>query len=178
MGQKFPAKRNVGAPPKAKGNHADNGENPVSQSGDNYILDETDHKLLKHIIEFPQTSFKELGKIIGMSANGVRKRYKKPAFQKALEDIKSETWDLIRRAQNLAARRLMKLVQDSDKKVALRACELIMQPLLSKAEVEIKNVQEVIYRTRFGEQGQLISEKEEIEAETPKNTLELLGKKA
>lgn len=141
-----------------------------------YELDEVDHKLLRHIMEYPQDSLSALGKVVGMNKTSVHARYKKPAFQRALAEMRAETWDIIKRGQNAAARALLKLATNSkDEKVRLDAAKTLLGPILNKGELTVHNVQEIIHRTRFGEQGEMISDSITVEKTTPKNTIELLG---
>lgn len=142
---------------------------------DKYSLDELDHIMLKQLFEYPSTTFDELAVLVKRTKGSVIARYKKPAFQRAFAEIRAKTWDIIQKGQNQAARRLLKLVQDPDKRIALEAARLLMGPILNKGEIKINTVQEVIHRTRFGDQGQLISDSVEVAKETPANTIDLIG---
>ncbi len=154
---------------------ADDARIGVTGSPQGFELDAIDHKMLKHIMEYPETTNVQLAAVAGIAESTVRLRYKKPAFQNALKDLRASTWDLIERAQNMAIRKLMKLIQDPDKRIALEAAKYVLKPKLDQAPVQINQLQEIIYRTRFGEDGAIISDRVEIEATTPKNSLELLG---
>lgn len=136
-------------------------------------LDDIDHKLLAHLDKKPNAPLKELGELVGMSVNGVAKRYRKPNFLAALEEINKTTWDLILRAKKVAARNLLKMAASNDPKIAIDACKILFGPTLQDTNINVNTVKEVIYRTRFGEAGQLVQDKEEI-LDDPKDTIELL----
>lgn len=138
-----------------------------------FVLDEIDHNILKHLMEYPEATWKDLSVVAKLSVNAVKARYKKPAFQKALSDIRAKTLDLIERAQNQAIRRMMKLISSPSERIALEASKYVLNPLLNSAQVELKQFKEIVYKAEFGEGGQIISTKEGIE-EAPSSTLELV----
>ena len=137
-------------------------------------LDLIDHRMLAELDRNPGISYRELGELVGMSEAGVRKRYGKPRFRLALEELKRSTWDLIQRAKQVSARRLMSLANDKDPNIALRAAQLLFGPTLQDTNVNVKTISEIIYQTKFGDDGQIINEVKEV-SEAPKNTLELIG---
>jgi len=137
-------------------------------------LDDIDHKLLAALDKTPGITHKKLGELVGMSDTGVAKRYKKPAFQAALAEVNRDIWDLIIRGKKIAARNLIKLAGDSDKRIALEAAKLLFGPTLQDTNINIREIKEVIYRTKFGKAGELINEVEEIVGD-PKDVLDLLG---
>ena len=160
-------------PKKRSTKTGDKGKQSPTTNG--YSLDEVDHTLLKHLIEYPKSSLEDLGKVVGLHKSSVHKRYHKPAFQKALQDMRAETWEIIKKAQNQASRALLKLTRSKDEKIALEAAKALLAPYLNKGEISVHQVQEIIHRTRFGEGGQMITDTVEIPKETPGDTLELLG---
>lgn len=141
-----------------------------------YKLDEVDHKLLRQLMEYPETTQKELAKMVGFSPSGLKKRIDRPAFKNAMKDIHLKTMDIFLKAQKLAARKLMKLVQSDDEQVALKACGMVMAPLINQATLNVNASVEKVYRVRFGEQGQMYQEVLDLEAEPeePKTSLDLL----
>lgn len=138
-----------------------------------YELDDVDHALLRHIMEYPEATFEALGKVVSLSKASVYQRYKKPAFQKALADMRAETWEVIKKGQNQAARTLIKLMRSKDDKIALDAAKTLLAPILNKGELTVHQVQEVIHRTRFGEGGQMERDTVTIPVKT-ESTLDLL----
>lgn len=146
---------------------------PKHDGGEAFRLDEVDHMLLKHLMEFPEATWKELGKLVDRHPKTVILRYKKPAFQNALKDLRAKTWDLVERAQNMAIRRLMKLIQSKDERVALEAAKYVLQPMVNTANVNVQQFQEMVYKADFGENGQIITSKAGVES-APENTLDLV----
>ena len=144
-----------------------------------YRLDEKDDFILRHLIQYPNTKVKELSEILNLGHEAISNRIKKPAFQKALKDIKADAWDLVKRSQEKALRRLMKIIETGKDKDAIDASRIVLNPMFQQFnERTAKDIKEVIYATRFGEGGQMIAETKEIESTTPKSTLDLMtGKK-
>ena len=140
-----------------------------------YELDNIDQLLLYHLTASPDTPLKELALLTGYSITGIRKRLKKPSLNKALSEVQQATDQALKALAHRAIRKISELIDTENKKIALEACKLALtqHTLRSPTEAD-QGIREVIYRTRFGENGQLISEKEEIPYEGPKNTLELL----
>lgn len=68
---------------------------------------------------------------------------------------------------------MRKLIDSKDERGSLEACRLALTQHANRGSVEV-TAKEIIYKTRFGENGQIISDREEIH-EGPKNTLELLA---
>ena len=137
-------------------------------------LDMIDHKLLAELDRNPGISYKDLGALVGMSESGVRKRYGKPRFRAALAELKRSTWDLIQRAKQVSARRLMGLANDKDPNIALRAAQLLFGPTLQDTNVNVKTISEIIYQTKFGDDGQIITDVKEV-SDAPKDTTQLIG---
>jgi hypothetical protein len=123
---------------------------------DPYELDQTDRAILKHLVDYPLIKNTELGKKVGLSANTISKRRKKPAFIKAFADLQSTTDDLLERAQKMAARRLLTFIKDPDKKFALDAMKVALSQRAQKKEVEVK--ENIVFQTKVGSQGQLMQE--------------------
>lgn len=146
---------------------------PKIDGGEAFRLDEIDHQILKHLMEFPEATWKELGLIVDRNPRTVQARYRKPSFQNALKDLRAKTWDLVERAQNMAIRRLMKLIQSKDERIALDAAKYVLQPMVNTANVNVQQFQEMVYKADFGENGQIITSKAGVES-APENTLDLV----
>lgn len=143
-----------------------------------YRLDDKDDFILRHVIQYPNTKIKEIAEILKMKPQTISDRIKKPAFQKALADLKADAWDLVKRSQVKAMRRLMKIIENGNDKDAIEASKLVLNPMFKQFnDKTAKNIKEVIYATRFGAGGAMIAETKEIEATTPQNTLDLMAGK-
>lgn len=167
---------------KAEGSKVKTGKvkDPRLQKGgrkrqaDKWRIDELDRVIIKHLVEYPNTTQKELAKVANLSMSGIRHRINRPAFKKAMEDLHAKTEEIFLKAQTLAARRLMKLIQSDDDTIALRACNMALQPMINKATIDVNQSIEKVYRVRFGEQGQMFQEVLEAETVEKKTTLDLL----
>ena len=138
-----------------------------------YKIDDVDKRIIQHLLEYPDTTQKDLANQFGYSVSGIINRIKRPAFVNAMKDMHLKTMDIYLSAQTLAARRLMKLIQSSDEQVALKACNLALHPLVNQATLNVNASVEKIYRVRFGEQGQMFQEVLDIEAEPEVKTTTL-----
>lgn len=139
-----------------------------------YHLDDIDRVLLNQLREFPRTGLKELGEMVGFSAAGVKRRLDRPAFSKALERMSEETLSILVRAQRQAVLRMQQLIASKDEKIALEAAKSVLAPMLNKAEISLKQVEEVIHQVQLGEKGEIITNTIEVEATKPKSTMDLL----
>lgn len=129
-------------------------------SEDPFEIDARDRMILQILVDHPDSTNNEIGKAIGVSNAAISKRRNKPAFKKAYADLMSTTDDLMARAQKMSARRLLTLIKDADKKIALEAMKLALSPLMNKHQVDIHK--EIIFQTRIGTQGQLMQEVIEV----------------
>jgi hypothetical protein len=121
-------------------------------------IDEKDKALMKYLSEYPDASLADLGRVIGMTASGVRKRMMRPVFQKFLRQLREGTEDIILRGQRAAAMTLLRLTRSSNEKTALEASRILLTPLLAKTTTENKTTKELIFRAQIGTQGQLLQE--------------------
>jgi hypothetical protein len=151
------------------------GDEKYPKFADPYVLDELDKAIIKHVIDFPWEKKHAIAAKFKLSSKQLYLRLKKPAMKKAFDDLFQKTLEIIEKNNNLAFRRLARLINDPDPWVALKAIELQLRPFLNQSKLEIKQVQEVIYRARFGDDGAIVTDKEEIADTTPKNTLELIA---
>ena len=140
----------------------------ITAKDDPFELNGTDKQILQIIVDHPTLSNKAIGKMLGFSENTIQRRRKKPAFMKAYADLMATTDDLLKRAQKIAARRLIALIKDPDKKVALEATKLALSPLNNKHTVDVK--EEIIFQTRIGSQGQLMQEVIEVDSTHKEDT--------
>jgi len=140
-----------------------NSENLTSET-DPFEIDPRDRRILQILVDHPDITSREIGNVIGISQAAVSKRRNKPAFKKAYADLMSTTDELMKRAQKMSARRLLTMIKDPDKKIALEAMKLALGPLANKHQVDIK--EEIVFQTRIGTQGQLMQEVKVIEADS------------
>lgn len=140
----------------------------LAASEDPFEIDARDRAILQLLVDHPESTNNEIGKAIGVSAPAISKRRNKPAFKKAYADLLSTTDELMARAQKMSARRLLTMIKDPDKKIALEAMKLALGPLLNKHSVDI--TKEIIFQTRIGTQGQLMQEVIEVDSKRISDT--------
>lgn len=151
---------------------ADDGE---EEKVHKYLLDELDRKIIKLIMDFPEMKRIDLAKEVGLSEGHLYKRIGRPSFKKFLADLLADTGEIMAKNATLASRKLAALINHADPNIALQAVRMALHPFLNTARLEFKNTQEIVYIAQFGGDGQIISDRKEIHAQTaPKNTLELL----
>ena len=129
---------------------------------DPYEIDQKDRRILQVLVDHPDITNAALAKIVGLGVNTIGKRRNKPAFKKAYSDLMATTDDLMKRAQKMAARRLLALIKDPDKKIALEASKMALAPMMNKHSLDIK--EEIVFQTRIGSQGQLMQEVIEVDS--------------
>ena len=132
----------------------------LTATTDPFEIDARDRRILQLLVDHPEMTNNELGKAIGIGTLSISRRRNKPAFKKAYADLMSTTDELMARAQKMAARRLLTMIKDPDKKIAMEAIKLALGPLTNKHQVDIK--EEIVFQTRIGTQGQLMQEVIEV----------------
>lgn len=132
---------------------------------DAFKIDKIDQDMLQFITEFPDADIDQISEHVKLSKSEVLKRSKRPIFIRYLNQITETLEETIQRAHKSAAKRLMTLTKSSNDRIALDACKTLLTPLLSKPSLGGKKLAEVIHRSYIGEQGQLIQDIIEIEAQ-------------
>lgn len=123
-----------------------------------YDLDDTDAKLLRYVLDFPDAPMHELAASVGMSRQAADKRTRKPAFLRAKMEMEETCQHHLEKAQRAAARRLLSLIQSKDENIALRAAQAALEPLLSKSTLDVNLPPMITFATRIGEDGGVIRE--------------------
>jgi len=136
----------------------------IEDVGKKYELDPIDHLLLKHLINFPNSTNEELGEVVGLSPHPVRRRRLKPAFVKAYRELTASTREHLAEAARRAAIRLKKLIEDDDKDIALQAMKMALANHL-RTQVDVNVQPRLVYKTTIGLDGALLQEviEEEIQ---------------
>lgn len=159
-------KREFTEPPKdfkplGKGNVSNIPENEKKRCDDEALkktdLDDTDRRILRYLLEYPKISQREIGEWLHISQYAVSNRMNQPRFRKALIEFTCSTEDLLTRAANEAARRLIKLCVSSDDQNAVNAVRIALNRYL-KSEVEMTVQPVVVYKSTIQADGSLIQE--------------------
>ena len=147
-----------------------NSDTHLTAEDDPFEIDEKDRRILQILVDHPDMSNQAMSKLgINMSPATIGRRKAKPAFIKAYKDLMSTTDDLMKRAAKMSARRLLTLIKDPDKKIALEAMEMALASQMNKHTLETKS--EIIFQTRIGTQGQLMQEVIEVDSKRKSDTL-------
>lgn len=132
---------------------------------DKYHLDNVDQLLLKQMVEFPESSLRELASVVNYSVPGVRNRLLKPAFKKALSELQQTTEESLRGLAHYAIKKLKHLMDSDDERVSLDACKTVWTAYQNISDSNA-NMTRISYEVQFGTQGQLFKN---IKAEEQKH---------
>ena len=135
----------------------------MQKAREEYSLDATDEKILKLLIEYPSINKLKLAQLVGLSRNGLRGRITKPAFIKAMADLQRNGVEMVKELQDIAMKRMRKLIYSKQEKIALEASKFVLQPVFNLATVNVATVEEKIYRVQYGEGGQVLTSTELVE---------------
>jgi hypothetical protein len=135
-----------------------------------YECDTTDLKICEIVFEYPQATYAEIAKLVGLGSKAaVRRRLLKPAVKKRLEDMNASVVDLVRRGQQVGLRRLMKLALSDNEWISLAASRILTQQVLAVNKVTVQQPNGVVYEVQVGDQGQIYRTVKELPA-NPTNT--------
>lgn len=111
-----------------------------------YNLDKRDQDILKLVIGYPGIKPKQIADILKIHVHQVIYRLKKPAYEKAIADYNAPTAKLVEDMTRKATRRLMELMDSSDPKMRVRACEVALKHL-NQYHMHISNTLAVAVKT-------------------------------
>lgn len=126
-------------------------------------LDEVDREILKVMVDYPDISASDVAEAVNITPYQLKARQDRPSFRRAHEDLTATAEAYMKHVQASAVRKLHALVRDNDKKIALQAIKIALQPMLNKQEININQRREIVFRTKIGESGQLLQEVIEVE---------------
>lgn len=123
-----------------------------------YNLDTLDRQIIRLLITNPGVSNIELGKIIGQSEHMVNWRRKRDTFKKAYSEQLMTAPELFQKAQELAIRKLITIIQGKNDKLAFEASKIFAFPLMQAQAVALSPRAEetIVFRTRIGPAGEVI----------------------
>lgn len=143
----------------------------------NYELDKTDERIIQLMIEYPSITKTRLALVLGVTRKTIHARLRKPSVQRAFVDLQKSGIQLIKDVQEQGIRRLRKLIQSTDEKIALDAARFVLLPMFNQSSVTVNNVQDKIYKVQFGEGGQLYTDVQLLEEGNTQTPLDFLGGK-
>jgi hypothetical protein len=130
-------------------------------------LDCMDRKILEVVLADPDKSIRDIGSIVGLSSTSVYKRMQKPIFKHQMQLLKQKFDDKLVRIQSAALDRLRMLIRSNDKRIALKACEIVLSPILQKGQVNV-SMNQITFKTSIGDDGSLQQERIVIPVESIK----------
>ena len=141
-----------------------------------YELDKTDERIIQLMLEYPAITKTKLATVLGFSRKTIHDRLRKPSVQRAFVDLRKNGVQLIKDVQEQGIRRMRKLIQSTDERIALDAARFVLLPMFNQGSINVTNVQEKVYRVQFGDGGQMFTDMETINVGDDKlQPLDLLG---
>lgn len=126
-----------------------------------YNLDHIDREIVKYLLRDPGATNLEIAQLLNLSDAAISYRRRREVFQKALSEQLMGAPELFKKAQEMAIRRLMKIIQGTNDKLALEASKIFMLPLVQSqmpAQIAPPVEEVVIFKTRIGSTGAIIRE--------------------
>lgn len=121
-----------------------------------YELDVIDRQILTLISQDIMLTSRTIAEKIGMSYTAVSKRMKKRGFVLAYENLTQTTAQIMEANAKKAARRLGKLIEDDEKKIALEATKLALSPYLNQHHHTVTQANVMVYKTTVQPDGSLL----------------------
>jgi hypothetical protein len=154
-------------------------ENPTTTSEDialKYNLDAVDRQIIRLMIANPEISLTEIGKVIGMTPNGVGQRTARVVFKKAWSEQLMTAPELFKKAQELAIRKLIAFIQGPNEKLAFEASKIFAFPLMQAQAAALTPVVEetITFRTRIGPTGEVIRQRSIEGKENREDVIEIV----
>jgi len=138
-----------------------------------YELDVVDKQILRLISQDMMLTCREIASKVGMSYPAVSKRMKKRGFVLAYENLTQTTAQIMEANAKKAARRLGRLIDDEEKKIALEASKIALSPYLNQHHHTVTQTNVMVYRTTVQPDGSLLQAVTEAEySEIPHGTLQ------
>lgn len=128
-----------------------------------WTLDEIDKKIIQLSIKFPGIGNSEMLRALDakIDLRELKARLNKPAFKKALSEQLMRIPDLTEKAQELALRRIIQIIQGSNDKMALEAAKVVLFPLFASNRLggdlaRIEGTEKIVFQTRIGDGGEVV----------------------
>lgn len=94
---------------------------------DRYELNETDKKVIQYRLRFTDITQNEIAQLCSISDNMVSLILQKPSVKLILKEFEGDWIEMLINAKEKAAKKLIKLIDEKNPSIALRACENILQ---------------------------------------------------
>jgi hypothetical protein len=128
-----------------------------------WSIDEIDKKIIQLSIKFPGIPKKDLLRALDekIDERELKERLNRPAFKKALSEQLMRIPELTEKAQELAIRRIIQMIQGSNDKMALEAAKVILFPLFASNRLggplaRIEGTEKIVFQTRIGDGGEVV----------------------
>ena len=127
-----------------------------------YELDEIDKKIIQLCIKYPGINKSEIVRVIGhpLTSNNIQNRLDKPAVKKAMSEQLMKIPELTTKAQELALKRIIQMIQGSNDKMALEAAKVVLFPLFTSNRLGgpinvTQSPERIVFQTRIGDGGEV-----------------------
>lgn len=132
---------------------------PETTALSSHELDDVDRKIIKMLLGAKVTPTNEqIGEALGYSRNQIQIRRTREIFVEAMRELEMSTEDHLKEAAARAARRVKKLVDHDDPKIAEPFVKMALHKQLSKTTVDVNLAQKTIYRSTVQVDGTLLQE--------------------
>ena len=96
-----------------------------------YELNDNDKRIIQYKLQYPEITHEELSLLLDISREYITRRLNTPIFKKALAELSDNfgaDWKKrIIAAKEKASKKLVKLIDDKNPSISIRACEQILQ---------------------------------------------------
>ena len=140
---------------------------------EDYDLTDMDRVILQYVIRYPDITNPELAALVNLDAKSVLRRRSKPSFKWAYQDVTQTASPVLAKAAVKAAKKLMEMLDDKDKKIVIEASKIVLSTHV-KAEQDTPVKGRQIFKTTVSPDGSLIQEiiQEENEKKAAKEAAE------
>lgn len=126
-----------------------------------YNLDAVDREILRNLIKNPAIKNSEIGLLLNLTESAISYRRRREVFQKAYAEQLMGVPELFQKAQEMAVKKLMQIIQGPNEKLAFEASKLFIYPLVQAAIPAApapSGDDTIVFRTRIGSTGAIIRE--------------------
>jgi hypothetical protein len=107
---------------------------------EDFILNDTDKKVLTYCLEYPELKGKEIAKLLNINETHFSEIRNKPAFKKAYKLYTDKAIDIITNSKTEAAITLTKLLKSKNDNVRMNTAKSLLGDLLTTELVSLKDI--------------------------------------
>ena len=137
----------------------------IEEFRDTRDLDETDVKIIYAKLTQPTWTMKQIGVEVGVCTGTVFRRLHKQKVEETLEDLTEDVSYLLDKAKVRAAKRISKLVDSTNEKIALEATKAVLASELQPQDSMDQGLLPIRFVTVVNDMGVLESSTQTIDVE-------------